>query len=240
MWTFMLMLSCVHTVCLHILCVYRYTCMCECNIGLAVVCIWTLFDCVCKNMHVVCFYRNASCLPNSVLLCFSVSNFIMLSYTCPWLKFMRMHVKYIVLCTIYLYRFLTQVTGQTLCCMYFLTYFRSIVYVSKVYRTGLLQHTDDCRLAVSRFVSMTMCFRVCGDMTHQVSLAGCMVLLCSHSNQSVIVKENAKRVAGSDKDVDAQIELVALHQEGLVQVLLNDKVLLGWQLLTVTDKRDPG
>lgn len=63
-----------------------------------------------------------------------------------------------------------------------------------------------------------------------------MVLLCSHANQAVIVEKNAKWVAGSDEDVDAQIELVALHQEGLVQVLLNNKVLLGWQLLTVTDK----
>lgn len=67
-----------------------------------------------------------------------------------------------------------------------------------------------------------------------------MVLLCAHANQAVIVEENAKWVAGSDKDVDAKVKLVALHQEGLVQVLLNNKVLLGWQLLTVTDKRDPG
>lgn len=67
-----------------------------------------------------------------------------------------------------------------------------------------------------------------------------MVLLCAHANQAIIVEKNAKWVAGSDKDVDAQVKLVALHQKGLVQVLLNDKVLLGWQLLTVTDKRDPG
>lgn len=67
-----------------------------------------------------------------------------------------------------------------------------------------------------------------------------MVLLCAHANQAVVVEENAEWVTGSDKDVDAQVKLVALHQEGLVQVLLNDKVLLGWQLLTVTDKRDPG
>ena len=77
-------------------------------------------------------------------------------------------------------------------------------------------------------------------VTHQVGFTGCMVLLCTHANQAVIVEENAKRVAGSDKDVDSQVELVSLHQEGLVQVLLNNKVLLGWQLLTVTDKRDPG
>lgn len=67
-----------------------------------------------------------------------------------------------------------------------------------------------------------------------------MVLLGAHANQAVVVQENSKRVAGSDQDVDAQVKLVALHQEGLVQVLLNNKVLLGWQLLTVTDKRDPG
>lgn len=77
-------------------------------------------------------------------------------------------------------------------------------------------------------------------MTHQVGLTGCVVFLCAHANQAVIVEKNPKWVAGSDKDVDAQVKLVALHQEGLVQVLLNDKVLLGWQLLTVTDKRDPG
>lgn len=76
--------------------------------------------------------------------------------------------------------------------------------------------------------------------SHQVGLTGCVVLLCAHANQAIVVEENAEWVTGSDKDVDAQVKLVALHQEGLVQVLLNDKVLLGWQLLTVTDKRDPG
>lgn len=86
-----------------------------------------------------------------------------------------------------------------------------------------------------------MCvFYVCPCLTHQVGLVGCMVLFGTHAHQSVIIEENAKRITGSNKDVDAQIELVALHQEGFVQVLLNDKVLLGWQLLTVTDKRDPG
>lgn len=76
--------------------------------------------------------------------------------------------------------------------------------------------------------------------TDQVGLTGCMVLLRAHAHQAIVVEKNAKWVAGSDKDVDAQVKLVALHQKGLVQVLLNDKVLLGWQLLTVTDKRDPG
>lgn len=76
--------------------------------------------------------------------------------------------------------------------------------------------------------------------THQVGLTGCVVLLGAHANKTVIVEKNAEWVTGSDKDVDAQVKLVALHQEGLVQVFLNDKVLLGWQLLTVTDKRDPG
>lgn len=78
------------------------------------------------------------------------------------------------------------------------------------------------------------------SVTHQVGLTGCMVLFGAHANQAVVVEKNTKWVAGSDEDVDAQVKLVALHQEGLVQVLLNDKVLLGWQLLTVTDKRDPG
>ena len=74
------------------------------------------------------------------------------------------------------------------------------------------------------------------SVTHQVGLTGCMVLLCAHANQAVVVEENAEWVAGSDEDVDSQVKLVALHQEGLVQVLLNDEVLVGWQLLTVTDK----
>lgn len=77
-------------------------------------------------------------------------------------------------------------------------------------------------------------------LTHQVGLAGSVVLLGAHANQAVVVEEDAERVARCDEDVDAQVELVALHQEGLVQILLNDKVLLGWQLLAVTDKRDPG
>lgn len=77
-------------------------------------------------------------------------------------------------------------------------------------------------------------------MTHQVGLVGRVVLLGAHANQTVIVQENAKRVTGSNQDVDAQVKFVALHQEGLVQVLLNNKVLVGWQLLTATDKRDPG
>ncbi len=74
------------------------------------------------------------------------------------------------------------------------------------------------------------------SVTHQIGLTGCVVLFCAHANQAVIVEKNAKWVAGSDKDVDAQVKLVALHQEGLVQVLLNDEVLLGWQLLAVSDK----
>lgn len=40
-------------------------------------------------------------------------------------------------------------------------------------------------------------------MTHQVGLTGCVVLLCAHANQAVIVEENAKWVTGSDKDVNA-------------------------------------
>lgn len=76
-------------------------------------------------------------------------------------------------------------------------------------------------------------------MTHQVGLVGRVVLLRAHANKTIVVEKNAKRVTGSDKDVDTQVKLVALHQEGLVQVFLNNKVLLGWQLLTVTDKRDP-
>lgn len=66
-----------------------------------------------------------------------------------------------------------------------------------------------------------------------------MVLFRAHANQAVVVKENAKRVAGSDQDVDAQVKLVALHQKRLVQVLLDNKVLLGRKLLTVSDKPDP-
>lgn len=77
-------------------------------------------------------------------------------------------------------------------------------------------------------------------MTHQVGLVGRVVLLCAHANKTVIVEKNAKWVTRSDEDVDAQVKLVALHQEGLVQVFLNNEVLLGWQLLTVSDKRDPG
>lgn len=73
-------------------------------------------------------------------------------------------------------------------------------------------------------------------MTHQVGLAGCMVLLCAHANQAVVVEKNAKWVTGGDENVDTQVKLVAFHQERLVQVFLNNKVLLGWQLLTVTDK----
>lgn len=76
-------------------------------------------------------------------------------------------------------------------------------------------------------------------LTYQVGLIGCMVLLRAHANKAIIVEEDAKRVTGSDQDVDAQVELVAFHQEGLVQVFLNDEVLLGWQLLAATDKRDP-
>lgn len=77
------------------------------------------------------------------------------------------------------------------------------------------------------------------SVTHQVGLTGCTVFLCAHANQAVVIKKNTQRVAGSDEDVDSQVELVALHQEGLVQILLNNKVLLGWQFLTVSNKRDP-
>lgn len=73
-------------------------------------------------------------------------------------------------------------------------------------------------------------------MTHQVGITRRMVFLCAHANQAIIVEKNAKWVTGSDEDVDAQVKLVTLHQEGLVQVLLDNKVLLGWQPLTVADK----
>lgn len=76
--------------------------------------------------------------------------------------------------------------------------------------------------------------------THQVGLGGCVVFLCTHADEAVFVQENAKRVAGSDEDVDAKVKLVALHQKGLVQVFLDYKMLLGWQLLTVPYERDPG
>lgn len=48
-------------------------------------------------------------------------------------------------------------------------------------------------------------------MTHQVGLTGCMVLLCAHADQAIVVEENAKWVTGSNKDVDSQIKFVALH-----------------------------
>lgn len=105
-------------------------------------------------------------------------------------------------------------------------------------------HRQGCMFIISYkvYVHGNVCvsMSVCPCLTHQVGLAGCMVLLGTHAHQAVIVEENAKWITGSDKDVDAQIKLVAFHQEGFVQVLLNDKVLLGWQLLTITDKRDPG
>lgn len=66
-----------------------------------------------------------------------------------------------------------------------------------------------------------------------------MVLLRAHADQAVVVKEDAKGVTGRDQDVDAQVKLVALQQEGLVQVLLDDEVLLRRQLLAATDERDP-
>lgn len=40
-------------------------------------------------------------------------------------------------------------------------------------------------------------------LTYQVGLIGCMVLLRAHANKAVIVEEDAKRVTGSDQDVDA-------------------------------------
>lgn len=61
-----------------------------------------------------------------------------------------------------------------------------------------------------------------------------MVFLCTHADKAVFVQKNAKRVTGSDEDVDAKVKLVALHQKWLVQVFLDNKVLLGWQLLTVS------
>lgn len=67
-----------------------------------------------------------------------------------------------------------------------------------------------------------------------------MVFLCAHAHKAVFVEKNAKRVTGSDKDVDAQVKLVALHQKRLVQVFLDNEVLLGWQLFTVPYERDPG
>lgn len=48
-------------------------------------------------------------------------------------------------------------------------------------------------------------------MTHQVGLSGRMVFLCTHADKAVFVQKNAKRVTGSDKDVDTQVKLVALH-----------------------------
>ena len=85
-------------------------------------------------------------------------------------------------------------------------------------------------------VRVRACACACGP--HQVGLAGRVVLLGAHAHQPVVVQVDAQRVAGGDQDVDAQVELVALHEEGLVQVLLHDVVLLGWQLLAVTDQRD--
>lgn len=48
-------------------------------------------------------------------------------------------------------------------------------------------------------------------LTYQVAFVGCVVLLRAHADQAVVVEEDAERVARSDQDVDAQVELVALQ-----------------------------
>ena len=51
----------------------------------------------------------------------------------------------------------------------------------------------------------------CQSPTHQVGIAGGVVLLGAHPHQAVIVEENAQGVAGSNQDVDPQVKLVTLH-----------------------------
>ena len=79
-----------------------------------------------------------------------------------------------------------------------------------------------------------------GQCSHQVGFVGGVVLLCAHPHQAIVVQENAQGVAGSDQDVDPQVKLVALHQEGLVQVLLHNEVVLRREFLTIPNQRYPG
>lgn len=86
----------------------------------------------------------------------------------------------------------------------------------------------------------TLCLSVCLSCgAHQVALVGRVVLLGAHAHQAVVVEEDPERVAGGDQDVDAQVELEALHQEGFLQVLLHDEVVLARKLLAVADQGDP-
>ena len=66
-----------------------------------------------------------------------------------------------------------------------------------------------------------------------------MVLLCPHPDQAVVVQEDPQRIAGGDQDVDAQVELVAFHQKGLLKVLLHDEVVLTRKLFAVANQGDP-
>ena len=46
------------------------------------------------------------------------------------------------------------------------------------------------------------------------------------SDEAVVVKEDSKRVAGSDEDVNAEIELETVDQKRLVAVFLHDHVVV--------------
>lgn len=66
-----------------------------------------------------------------------------------------------------------------------------------------------------------------------------MVLLCTHSNQAVIVEEDTQWITGSNKNVESQVKFVALHEERLVQVFLHNEVVLDRELFAVSNKRYP-
>ena len=62
------------------------------------------------------------------------------------------------------------------------------------------------------------------------------IFLCAEADQAIIKKENSERVSGCDKNIDAQVKLVSVKQQRFVNILLDNEVFSGRNLLSISVK----
>ena len=74
--------------------------------------------------------------------------------------------------------------------------------------------------------------------THWVIIIRVGVLLRTHPQQPIIIEEDAERVTGGDQHIDAHVTFVAVNQEGFVQILLYNSVIILGNLFSITIQLD--
>eukprot|EP00960_Hanusia_phi_P055704 763042-Hanusia_phi.AAC.4 len=90
--------------------------------------------------------------------------------------------------------------------------------------------------------SVSLVYRVVGQVPEEVAAAAphvLVVLLRAEAREAVVVEVEAEGVEGSDEHVEAHVELPAVDEERLVDVLLHHTRAGGRQALRVHHQLDP-